>query len=208
MMRLGLRHRPYFVIGVLVGLGVGIAMAQVAPPHLAVLVGWCCFVLAYVIPTYRTMQQSTPAQLRVRADLLDQGEGAVLAASLAAAIASLGAVGWSVMAHHSGVARIPVGLPIATIALSWVFVHMLFAVRYAHEYWQADGGLEFAGQARPVFTDFLYFAFTLGMTFQTSDTAVSTAPMRALTLVHALVSFVFNVVILAAAVNIAAGLVN
>ena len=101
-----------------------------------------------------------------------------------------------------------VALALVSIGLSWVFVHLLFAVRYAHEYWQAGGGLDFPGDEKPAFGDFLYFAFTIGMTFQTSDVAVSKRLLRQLTLVHALVSFLFNVVILAAAVNVAAGLVG
>jgi uncharacterized membrane protein len=100
-----------------------------------------------------------------------------------------------------------------TIAISWGFVHHLFGVRYAHEYWQMGGrGLDFPkgieGEERPDFTDFLYFAFTIGMTFQTSDVAVSARLLRQLTLVHALVSFLFNAVIVAAAVNLAASLVG
>jgi uncharacterized membrane protein len=84
----------------------------------------------------------------------------------------------------------------------------MFAVRYAHEYWQADGGLEFPGGEAPDFSDFLYYAFTIGMTFQTSDIAVSNRLLRRLTLVHALVAFLFNVVILAAAVNVTASMVG
>jgi hypothetical protein len=136
------------------------------------------------------------------------GEGAVLAASLTAAIAAMAAVAWFLASKSGRMGPAEVTLALVAIALSWVFVHLLFAVRYAHEYWQAGGGLEFPGGGVPEFSDFLYFGFTIGMTFQTSDVAVSSSLMRQLTLVHALVSFLFNVVILAAAVNVAAGLVG
>jgi uncharacterized membrane protein len=207
-MRLALRHRPFTVAAVIAGLTIGIAARQVVPLHNALLLGWCGFVLCYAVPTWIRMRRATPAQIKRRAELVDEGEGAVLVASLASALASLGAVGWSIAAHRGAGTSMGIGLPLATIFLSWSFVHLLFTVRYAHEYWQADGGLDFAGGDRPSFDDFLYFAFTIGMTAQTSDTAVTTTPMRRLTLIHALVSFVFNAAILAAAVNVAASLVG
>jgi uncharacterized membrane protein len=208
-MRLGLRHRPVLVaaagFGLLVGLGCR-WLGMAAPS--AVLLGWCSGVLTYVIPTFRLMQHSTPESVRRRAEQLDEGEGAVLAGSLAAAIASLGPVIWFLKSGRGAPGPGEVALALAAVGLSWVFVHILFAVRYAHEYWQADGGLDFPGGEAPVFADFLYFAFTIGMTFQTSDVAVSSRLLRQLTLVHALVSFLFNVVILATAVNLAAGLLG
>ena len=208
-MRLALRHRPILLaaagLGALVvGLGWGLGL----PVQAALLVGWCAAVLSYVGPTLRIMHRATPAQMRRRAELLDEGEGAILAASLAAAIAALAAVGWFLASKSGPMGAPEVALALLSIALSWVFVHLLFAVRYAHEYWQAGGGLDFPGSEEPAFGDFLYFAFTIGMTFQTSDVAVSKRLLRQLALVHALVSFLFNVVILAAAVNVAAGLVG
>jgi uncharacterized membrane protein len=209
MIRLGLRHRPVLVaaagFGVLIGLlarGFGLAGPS------AVLAGWCAGVLGYIVPTFVLMQRSSPESIRRRAETLDDGEAAVLFASLAAAIASIGAVAWHLAAHEGPMAPAQVAVGLFVIALSWTFVHMLFAVRYAHEYWQLDGGLEFPGEERPVFNDFLYFALTIGMTFQTSDVAITAPLLRNLALVHALVSFLFNVVILAAAVNLAAGLVG
>ncbi|RYJ03455.1 MAG: DUF1345 domain-containing protein, partial [Acetobacteraceae bacterium] len=128
-------------------------------------------------------------------------------AASTAAIASLGAVFWYLASGEGPATPRQVVLALVTIALSWVFVHMLFAVRYAHEYWQEGGrGLDFPGDEKPEFTDFLYYAFTIGMTFQTSDVTVSQRLLRQLTLIHALVSFLFNAVILAVAVNLAASL--
>jgi len=208
-MRLGLRHRPVLLAAAGLGaLVVGLLGLLRADRPTALLIGWCVAATAYVAPTLRIMHGATPAQMRRRAELLDEGEAAILTASLAAAIAALAAVGWFLAAQSERMAPGEIGLALLAIALSWVFVHVLFAVRYAHEYWQAEGGLEFPGGEPPEFGDFLYFAFTIGMTFQTSDVAVSRRMMRQLTLVHALVSFLFNVVILAAAVNLAAGMVG
>ena len=208
-MRLGLRHRPILLAAAaLGGLVVGLGWALGLPPQTALLVGWCAAVLSYTGPTLRYMQRATPVQMRRRAEILDEGEGAILAASLASAIAAIAAVAWFLASETGPMGAPEVALALISIGLSWVFVHLLFAVRYAHEYWQAGGGFEFPGDEEPQFDDFLYFAFTIGMTFQTSDVAVSRRLLRQLTLVHALVAFLFNVVILAAAVNVAAGLVG
>jgi uncharacterized membrane protein len=133
----------------------------------------------------------------------------VLAASLAAAVASLGAVVVELAAARgSPGAAGSAALAALTLLLSWAFVHVLFASHYAHEYWLAGGGLAFPGSERPDHAEFLYLAFGVGMTCQVSDVTTASAPMRRLVLLHALVAFGFNTVILAAAVNLAAGLVG
>ncbi|MBL6454186.1 DUF1345 domain-containing protein [Belnapia sp. T6] len=212
MIPAGLRRRPILAAAALLGLAVGLGcrLFGISGPS-AVLFGWCAAVLGQAIPTFALMRRATPQSIRRRAEQLDEGETGVLFASLAAAIASLGAVLWYLDAAEGKPGGEQVALALLTIALSWGFVHHLFAVRYAHEYWQMGGaGLDFPkgpeGEGPPEFSDFLYFAFTVGMTFQTSDVAVSARLLRQLTLIHALVAFLFNAVILAAAVNLAAGL--
>ncbi|WP_242481844.1 DUF1345 domain-containing protein [Paracraurococcus ruber] len=206
---MGVGHRPVLLASAgLGGLVFGALWLLACPVETAVLVAWCLAVLTYSVPTLNIMWRATPVQIRRRAQLLDEGEAAVLAASLAAAIAALAAVGWFLSARSDRMAPGELGLALLAIALSWGFVHLMFAVRYAHEYWQADGGLDFPGGERPDFGDFLYLAFTIGMTFQTSDVAIPGRLLRRLALVHALVAFLFNVVILATAVNLAAGMVG
>jgi len=208
-MRLGLRHRPILLAAAALGaLVVAAGWGLGLPLQTALLVGWCAAVLSYIGPMLRSMQRATPVQMRLRAEALDEGEGAILAASLASAIAAIAAVAWFLASKSGPMGAAEVALALLSIALSWVFVHLLFAVRYAHEFWQAGGGLDFPGDQEPAFGDFLYYAFTIGMTFQTADVAISKRLLRQLTLVHALVAFLFNVVILAAAVNVAAGLVG
>ena len=209
-----LRNRPILRAAAGLGLlsgGLGWLLGLQVPT--AVLAGWCVAVLADGIPTFTLMQRATPEMIRRRAEELDEGETAVLCASLASAIASLVAVFWYLASAEGKPGPEEIGPALLIIALSWGFVHHLFAVRYAHEYWQMGGrGLDFPkgadGEEEPNFNDFLYFAFTIGMTFQTSDVAVNARLIRQLTLIHALVSFLFNAVILAAAVNLAASLVG
>lgn len=207
-MRADLRHRPFLVVAVVTGVVLGLLHHALGMEReAAVLIGWCIATLVYAVPTFVTMLRADPDSIRRRAELVDESEGTILAASLAASIASLVAVAWFLVVRQD-LDVLAVALPLATLLLSWGFIHLLFAVRYAHEYWQHGGGVDFPGNEPPLFADFLYLAFTIGMTFQTSDVAFTARALRKLALVHALVSFLFNVVILAAAVNLAAGLVG
>jgi uncharacterized membrane protein len=126
---------------------------------------------------------------------------------VASALASLLAI----LAELGGANREPAHLALAaaTILLSWAFTHTIFAIHYAHEYYDEKthkaGGLNFPGQDPPDYWDFVYFSFVVGMTSQVSDVAVATSSLRRLVAVHGVVSFIFNVTLLALMVNIAAG---
>jgi uncharacterized membrane protein len=205
----GLRHRGLLVLAAGLGLVAGIASRSLgAPLPTAALLGWCLAILVHAVPTIAAALHATPAAMHRRAEELDEGETAVLLSSLAATCASVVAVFWDLGSAQGGAVAGHVALGIVAITLSWSYVHLLFALRYAHEYWRSDGGLDLPGDDKPDFSDFLYVSFTIGMTFQTSDTGFTSRAMRRLALGHALISFVFNVVILSAAVNIAAGLVH
>jgi uncharacterized membrane protein len=106
-------------------------------------------------------------------------------------------------------------LAAATVVSSWFLIHTVFAMHYAHGYYHDEdegpefssaGGLEFPNEKEPDFLDFAYFSFVIGMTCQVSDVQVSSQSMRRLALVHGLLSFVFNTVILALSINLASGL--
>ena len=108
-----------------------------------------------------------------------------------------------------------IALVAATLLLSWLLTHAVFALRYAHEFYTAtekggkvDGGLEFPGEDTPDYWDFGYFALILGMTFQVSDVQITSRTLRRLAAVHGLIGFLFNTVIVALTVNIAAGLMG
>jgi uncharacterized membrane protein len=102
-------------------------------------------------------------------------------------------------------------LAMVALALSWLFIQTIFAFRYAHRYYQEkrkepDGpGLVFPNQANPDYFDFLYYSFVIGMTSQVSDVQVSSREMRRLTLGHGILSFAFNVLIVALTINVLAG---
>ncbi len=208
-MKLGLRHRPLLLAAAALGVALGVVAWTVGlRPSQAVLLGWCLAVLVWLGLMTAGMLHASPAAMEQRAARLDEGRWAMLAATLAAALASLAAVMWEIAAAPSPVPASTLVLALGSIMLSWVFVHALFTTHYAHEHWLTGSGIEFPGNARPDLLEFLYFGFTIGMTCQVSDATTQTAAMRRLVLVHALVSFLFNAVILAAAVNLAAGLLR
>ena len=112
-----------------------------------------------------------------------------------------------------------VGLSIASVTCSWFLIHTIFAFRYAHLFYTCEseensikkkhrGGLLFPNDKTPDYLDFAYFSFVIGMTFQVSDVQVSSSTIRRLALLHSLLSFLFNTVILALSINIIAGLVQ
>ena len=153
-------------------------------------------------------------QMAEDAERQQEGEWTIFAITIAAAAISLGAV----MAEFSGTKDLPdaargwhVALVAATLLLSWLVTHTLFALRYAHEYYERGpggvlGGLSFPGDAPPDYWDFCYFSLVLGMTFQVSDVEITSRKLRRLATMHGVVGFVFNTVIIAVTVNIAASL--
>jgi uncharacterized membrane protein len=98
---------------------------------------------------------------------------------------------------------------ILTVLVSWALVHTVFTLRYAHRFYGTPvGGIDFSSDEAPDFHDFAYLAFTIGMTFQVSDTDLTTNNMRRLALRHALISYLFGAVILAATINVTASFVR
>jgi uncharacterized membrane protein len=94
------------------------------------------------------------------------------------------------------------------VVLAWATVHTVFTLRYAHRWWSARGGVDFKEGEEPSYVDFAYLAFTVGMTYQVSDTDITSKAMRRLVLKHALLSFVFGTTIIALMINIVAGLLS
>lgn len=96
-------------------------------------------------------------------------------------------------------------LIVGTLILAWLFANSVYALHYAHLHVTRQGGIDFPGDKPPGYADFVYFAFTLGMTFQTSDVSVSDRAIRNIVTAHCLAAFVFNLGILAFTINILGG---
>ena len=209
-MRIPLNHRPVLSAALAAGLTAGCLAAPWLAASTALLVAWCAAAAAHLALSLRTMARTTPEAARQRAALLESDKWMTLGGSLAAAIASLGAIALDLASAPGG--EVTVGGAVfaaGAVALSWAFVHVLLAHHYMHEYWLGGGrGLVFPGEGRPGAGEFLYLALTVGMTCQVSDVTTASAAIRRLVLLHGLVLFLFNAVIVAAAVNIAAGVVR
>lgn len=187
------------------------------------LIGWNIAIVLYLILVGIMMVRSTHESMRRRAQQLDEGRHAVLLLAVAAALGSLVAIVFELYNLKSAppdIVALHIGLALATIISAWSFVHLIFTEHYAHGFYRdldkaedaADDdkgkGLRFPGQPRPDYLDFLYFSFTIGVANQTADTAVVSRTMRVLVLIHSVISYFFNTIILALTINIAAGMVG
>jgi uncharacterized membrane protein len=97
------------------------------------------------------------------------------------------------------------GLIVGTLLIAWLFANTIYALHYAHLYARRQGGIDYPGGAKPDYADFVYFSFTLGMTFQTSDVSISDRGIRNVVTAHCLAAFVFNLGILAFTINVLGG---
>lgn len=199
-----LRH-GYLVRSFGVGIFVFAALYFVLPWREAAMLGWCGNVAAYATLLFRNLGEADPDTMRERASALAEGRATVLTLSLLAATASLVVVA---MLLAGGKQNLPEQvISIVTIISAWFYVHLLFAQEYAHEFWMNDKGLDFpGGDDEPGFGEFVYFAFVVGCTFQVSDATTNTPRMRRIVMLHGLVAFWFNTVILASAVGTVSGL--
>ena len=178
-----------------------------------VLTGWNVGVAVYLVLTLLMMWHADVARIRRRASEADEGAAFILFLSIVATFASLVAVVFAL----GGAKQEPHGalyvlLAFITILLSWAFVHTIFSFHYAHEYYgeRSDGiigGLQFPGDHKPDYRDFLYFSLVIGMTSQVSDVAITSKVIRRMALIHGVLSFFFNLVVLALTVNLVANLI-
>ncbi|MEK7265715.1 MAG: DUF1345 domain-containing protein, partial [Pseudomonadota bacterium] len=149
------------------------------------------------------LQRAKVNDLPVLAARHDQRAAFVLAAGLMIDFAALGLIVTFLETHTTG--GVAVALAALSIFAAWVLLNMLFAIHYAHVYFscgaRGEPQLQFPGEDPRSFSDFVYFAFVIGMTFQVSDVAIVDSGMRRLVLAHSVLAFLFNVFVLALAVN-------
>lgn len=174
----------------------------------ALLMGFDAAALVFLAASL-TLLRSDAEQMRGRAVDNDANRAGLLAISVLLSLVVLFAVG-TLIASPGKLDRGDIVLIVGTLLLAWLFANMVFTLHYAHLYYLQEGGrdrggLEVPGVKEPGYWDFLYFSFTLGMTFQTSDVTISGAHMRRVALGHCMAAFVFNMGILAFTVNALGG---
>jgi uncharacterized membrane protein len=197
-------------------IGVAVTLALTATDwRLAtrLLTGWDVGVVFYLVTTCLLMSRSTVNEIRRRAAIHDEGAAALLVLTPAAAVASLAAIVVEFGDTESAAGWADLAFGMGTILLSWLFLHIVFALHYAHEYYgeRSDdriGGLKFPGQQGPDYWDFVYFSYVIAMTSQVSDVAITSKVIRRVATVHGVLSFFFNVSVLALTVNMVSNLIK
>jgi uncharacterized membrane protein len=179
------------------------------------LLGWDIGVLLYLALVHQLMVTCGVAEIRRRAAEDDEGAVALLILTGLSALAIMGAIVAELgIAKSSGQPASGIGIAIAmvTIVVSWAFVHTIFALHYAHEYYgergdKKIGGLDFPGKLEPDYWDFLYFSLVIAMTSQVSDVTITSRVIRHIVTVHGALAFFFNVAVFALTVNIISNLI-
>jgi uncharacterized membrane protein len=210
--------RPRLLLSLVAGAAIAWIATDGQQTSVRLIVGWDAAVLIYLVLLAAMMGGATPREMRERAEALDTGRWVMLGLTSLAAAASLGVIA----THLSNLHDMPterrllnVVLAGGTIVASWLFLHTMFAIHYAHSYYyhprhddlgRPPGGLCFPTDTHPDYWDFLYFSFVVGMTCQVSDVVVQSKPMRHQVLAHGVLAFFFNTVVLALMVNITASL--
>jgi uncharacterized membrane protein len=207
------RLHAKLALAALVGVAVAAAMLALNLPNvMRLLIGWNVGIVVYLVLTYAMMRRASVATIRKRASSQDEGARAILLLSIVATFAGLGAVVFALGGAKQAGAAPAIVLAVCTILLSWAFVHTIFSFHYAHEYYGEGrdgkiGGLEFPGDTQPDYRDFLYFSLVIGMTSQVSDVPITSKVIRRIAALHGVLSFFFNLVVLALTVNMVANLI-
>ncbi|MEU4402726.1 DUF1345 domain-containing protein [Micromonospora orduensis] len=194
-----------------VGIVVGAGLALVLPPSLAPLAGWDAAALSWLVLVWRKiwpLDAGRTAALAVHEDPNRAIRDVLLLIACSASLLAVGLVVASAHAAPPGLARdLYGGLGVFSVVLSWLVVHTVFAARYARIYYTGpDGGVNFNQPEPPRYSDFAYVAFTIGTTFQVSDTNLTSNEMRRTVLRHSMLSYLFGAFIIAVTVNLLAGL--
>jgi uncharacterized membrane protein len=200
------------VTALAVGITAGMLLVLRYSAVVAAVGGWNVAALLLLAYAWKTIHTADAAVTRQKAAAEDPGRTAIYALTLFTSAASLFAatvlVGGA-KSISSRDARELIALCLLTTAVSWTLTHTAFALRYAHLYYREDvegvGGVDFAGCAAPRYFDFAYLAFTVGMTFQVSDVAVTSPQVRRAVLLQAVISFAYNTAILAFILNLTFG---
>lgn len=208
--RRGFSARMEVAVAVIVGAVVAVPFTRANTLPLGLLVGWDTTVSVYLVWLWASIRTRDAEKTAARATTTDPDRTITDVLLLTAAVASLIAVGF-VLTHagqnHGARELLQIGLALASVVLSWALVHTVFTLRYARLYYTGPtGGIDFNQPDAPTYRDFAYLAFTIGMTFQVSDTPLQSPDIRRTALRHGLLSYLFGTGILATTINLVAGL--
>lgn len=175
-------------------------------------IGYDMGALAFALSLWPLTRDRGARVMRIHAAQNDSNRKMVLAITAVSMLTIMAAIGTELPAARHGEV-IPIVKLVATLALTWFFTNLIFALHYAHMHYMPCtrvagtdlGGFEFPGTPEPDYWDFFYFSFTAGMSFAASDVNVTRGGVRRVLVLHCLLSFIFNIGVLAFSINVLAG---
>ena len=208
--QLSARRRLMFAVGP--GIVAGVIVAFLASWQLSVLVVWLVMAALFLGAIWTDIPRLDSEETKAHATIEDSSKQMAHLVLVSAAVVSLIGVAFALVKAddvHGTEKAILTTAAVLTVVLSWATVHTMFTLRYAHRYYiEPEGGIDFKNKLAPDYLDFAYVAFTIGMTFQVSDTDVQSPSIRRTVLGHAMLSYLFGTVIVAVTINVLAGLLN
>jgi uncharacterized membrane protein len=209
------RARTRVLVAFAVAVVVGLALAPLSPWQVAMLAGWSAGAATFVATVLMRVWPMSGEETAAHATVEDSSRALADSVIVSAAVASLAAIGLALVkaskAEGLGKAAI-IGVAVLSVVAAWLSVHTVYALRYAHLYFVEGGGVAFNTEddppPTPDYHDFAYLALTIGMTFQVSDTNVSSKAIRRTITRHAVVSYLLGAVVVAMAINVVSGLLN
>jgi uncharacterized membrane protein len=207
----GSSERRRVAVCALLGSAVAAVVALTTVWQLALLAGWIATASVMVVATWAELGHLDPMVTAQVATREDDSRAASRVVLVAASVVSLGAIVFALRLASSSDTALAVtltGASLVSVVVSWLVVNTVFVLRYAHLYYGGDGvgGVDFPGGEAPCYRDFAYLGFTVGMTFQVSDTAITDRAFRSTVLRHALLAYLFSIAIIGLTINVIAGL--
>jgi len=212
---LQLEARLRCVVAAVLAVATYLLLRSFASVPTCIIAAWNAFALALLILIWIAILTSGIDHIRYRARTQDLSRLLIFIFTISAACSSIFAVVFLLSAAKKSTGHLGLHAALSIIAIlsSWTLVHTMFAMRYAHIYYDEGdapdkplGGLDFPGDDNPDYLDFAYFSFVIGMTCQVSDVQITSKSLRSLALIHGVLSFCFNTVILALTINTISGL--
>lgn len=187
------------IVGVLAGVGAALPLGFEFGP----VVGWLVAAALYLTWTWASIGRMDAATTKRRATREDPTIGTSHAILIIASLASLAGVALLLSASSRSEGLVAGFLGVLSVAASWITIHTMYTLGYAALYYSdVEGGIDFNQQQPPAYMDFAYVGFTLGMTYQVSDTTISDSRIRAMVLRHALLSYLLGAIVIATTVNL------
>ena len=197
------------VVAILLGVLAGVATAIPFGFAFGPVVGWLVASVTYLAWTWLAIGRMDAATTKHRATREDPTVGASHLILLLASVASLGGVALLLIASNHSQDRVAALLGVLSVAASWVTIHTVYTLGYAAAYYSGkEGGIDFNQQEPPRYADFAYVGFTLGMTYQVSDTTISDSAIRGMVLRQSLISYLLGAIVIATTVNLVIATLN